>query len=62
MKTVGIILLCVQVMAFLGGIANGSVNDMFTLGGRGIGQLFGFYLPGIIGIVLIIKVKKKKPE
>jgi len=62
MKTVGIILLCVQAMAFLGGIANGSVNDMFTQGGRGIGQLLGFCLPGIIGTILIIKAKKKKHE
>lgn len=59
MKKAGIILICLQAVAFLGGIANGSLANMFSSGSSGLIQLIGFCLPAIIGIVLIIKANKK---
>ena len=59
MKKIGIVLLCLQVLSLLGGIANGSILGMLALGGtRGIGNLIGFFIPGILGVLLIIKSKK----
>ena len=50
MKIVGIILICIQVLAFVGGEG---------LLGMGIVGLAVFCLPGIIGIILLVKSKKK---
>jgi sugar phosphate permease len=58
MKIAGIVLLCLQGAALLGGIVNGSLSTMFTSGTRGFGQLIGFFLPAIIGIILLMKAKK----
>lgn len=59
MKKVGIVLVCLQVVAFIGGFANGTVSDMLSSGGSGIISLAGFCLPAIIGIILIVKANKK---
>lgn len=62
MKIAGIVLLCLQIAAILGGIANGSFADMFSSGAMGIVKLVGFCLPAIIGIILLIKAKKQKQK
>lgn len=59
MKIAGIVLLCLQGVALLGGIANGSLLAMFTSGVMGFLQLIGFCLPTVIGVFLLIKAKKK---
>lgn len=60
MKVAGIVLLCLQGVALLGSIANGSLLGMFTSGIMGFVQLIGFCLPAIIGVFLLIKAKKKE--
>ena len=62
MKTAGIVLLCLQGVALLGGIANGSLQNMLTSGVRGFGNLIGFLLPTIIGVILLMKAKKKSDQ
>ncbi len=59
MKITGIVLLCLQGVALLGGISSGSLMDMFTSGAMGFVELIGYCLPGIIGAVLLIKANKK---
>jgi len=46
----------------LGGIANGSLVEMFTTGVMGIVQFVGFCLPAIIGVILLLKAKKKSEK
>ena len=60
MKIAGIVLLCLQGVALLGSIANGSLLAMFTSGVTGFAKLIGFCLPAIIGIILLMKAKKKE--
>lgn len=62
MKIAGIVLLCLQGIALLGGITNGSLLTMFTSGVMGFIQLIGFCLPAIIGIILLMKAKKKTEQ
>ena len=62
MKKVGIVLLCLQGIALLGGIANGSLLGMFTSGVLGFAELIGFCLPGIIGAILLAKANKKENQ
>lgn len=62
MKIAGIVLLCLQAVALLGGIANGSLVEMFTAGVMGIVQFVGFCLPAIIGVILLLKAKKKSEK
>ena len=57
MKKAGIILIVLQVFALVGGIVGGSLSIPANF--YGVGELLGFCLPGIIGIVLLIKGKKK---
>lgn len=57
MKVAGIVLLCLQGVALLGGIASGSLQGMFTSGVMGFAQLIGFCLPAILGIILLAKAK-----
>lgn len=59
MKIAGIVLLCLQAVALLGSIANGSLVRMTTSGATGFTQLIGFCLPAIIGVILLVKAKKK---
>ena len=63
MKVAGIILLVVQAISLLGSVANGSIGTLFDFGGvREICRLLGFFLPSIIGVVLLMKASKKKAE
>lgn len=62
MKKVGIILICIQAVALLGGIANGSLSNMLSSGFTGLLELIGFCLPAIIGIILIVKANKKSKQ
>lgn len=57
MKIVGIALLVLQVLALVGGIASGQLLGLLTSGSPGL--LLGFFLPTIIGVVLLNKAKKK---
>ena len=59
MKIAGIVLLCLQGVALLGGISNGSISDMFNSGIMGFVELIGYCLPGIIGAILLVKANKK---
>lgn len=56
MKIAGIVLLCLQAVALLGAIANGSLIDM------GFFEFIGFCLPAIIGIILLLKANKKAKQ
>lgn len=58
MKIAGIILIVLEVLALVGGIANGSIPDMVNKGE--FISLIGFFIPAIIGIILLIKAKNKK--
>lgn len=60
MKKAGIILLVLQVVAMLGGLVNGNLARMFSFSSAtGVFELLGFFLPAIIGVILLIKAKKK---
>ena len=61
MKTIGIILLVLQVLGLLGSMASGEFFDLFVItGGYDAGRLVGYFLPAIIGVILISKANKKK--
>lgn len=62
MKKAGIILICLQILAFIGGFASGSLSEMLSSGSSGIIQFAGFCLPAIIGIILIVKANKKSSQ
>ncbi len=56
MKIAGIVLIVLQVLALIGG-------GIPAVGGvYGLGYLLGFFLPGIIGVILLVKAGKKKAE
>lgn len=57
MKIAGIVLLVLQVLGLVGGLASGQL--MATLSSGSPAFLLGFFLPGIIGLVLLNKAKKK---
>lgn len=61
MKKIGIILLVLQVVALFGSVVNGSIGSLFDLSNAAnIFKLLGYFLPAIIGIILIRKAGKKK--
>lgn len=61
MKKIGIILLVLQGVALLGGVASGSIASTFSVNGAAdIFRLLGYFLPAIIGVILINKAGKKK--
>lgn len=58
MKVIGIILIVLQVLSLIGGgfpIAPGGI-------GYALGYYLGFFAPGIIGVILLIKGSKKKDD
>jgi hypothetical protein len=63
MKTIAYILFVLQGISIFGGISSGSFSTMISqamFGGvAGISQLLGYFLPTIIGIILIRKHNKK---
>ena len=54
MNKVSIVLFIIQAIAVFGSIVNGNLFSM------GLFQLIGFFLPLIIGVVLIVRDNKKK--
>jgi len=61
MKIAGIILLVLQAVALFGSVVNGSISTMFSIsGGYAVGRLLGYFLPAIIGVILLVKANKKK--
>ncbi|MGN1195801.1 MAG: hypothetical protein ACI4SB_09980 [Acutalibacteraceae bacterium] len=54
MKVAGIILIVIQVIALFGSIASGAFATM------GIVEMIGFFIPSIIGIILIVAAKKRE--
>lgn len=60
MKKAGIILLILQAFAIFGGVVNGNLERLFAFDGLpAIFKLLGFFLPAIIGIILLLRAKKK---
>lgn len=62
MKKAGIVLLCLQALALLGSIVNGSFVDMFSFSPYGLGQLTAFLSLGIIGVILLLAANKNEKE
>lgn len=61
MKIIGIVLLALQVFALFGSIVNGSISSLFDLSSAAnLFRLLGYFLPAIIGVILIRKADKKK--
>lgn len=58
MKIIGIILIVLQVMSLAGG------GFPSAPGGSGyaLGYYLGFFAPGIIGVILLLKAGKKKND
>ena len=56
MKILGIILIILQLVGIFGAISGGEFGYIMT---RGIPYLFGYFLPAIIGITLLVKAPKK---
>lgn len=56
MKKVAIVLLVLQALAIFGGIVNGSLAGILT---GGIPIMLGYFLPGIIGVILLVKSNKR---
>ena len=60
MRIIGIILLVIQGFALFGSIVGGNLGNDISFGSiYEIGQTIGFLLPGIIGIILIRKAKRR---
>lgn len=62
MKIAGIVLLVLQAISIIGSVLNGSFADMFAdFSVYGIGKLLGFFIPAIIGAILLaFGIKKAK--
>lgn len=56
MKKVAIVLLVLQALDIFGGIVNGSLAGILT---GGIPIMLGYFLPGIIGVILLVKSNKR---
>lgn len=63
-KKIAIVLLVLQAIALVMGLADGSLLNTFTHSGAGYGlaYLIGFFLPTIIAIILLNKAKKEQPK
>ena len=62
-KIIGIVLICLQAVSILGVVANGEISNLtgyFTGGVSGIFEMLGFFLPAIIGVVLLVLDHLKK--
>lgn len=62
MKKVGIVLVCLEILALIVGFANGTVMEMVSTAPAGLFELLGYLLPGIIGLILIQRAKNKEQE
>lgn len=54
MKKAGIVLIVLQVLAIFGTISNGGFATM------GVPKMIGYFLPAIIGIILIVVAKRRE--
>ena len=59
MKVIGIILLVLQAVSIYGSFVNGSIAYLFN---NNIFYLIGYFLPTIIGVILLTKAKKKSDK
>ena len=50
---IGVALIVIQVLALFGSVSSGSFSTM------GIVEMIGFFIPAIIGVVLIVTSKSK---
>ena len=64
MKKAGIVLIVIQILAVVSAIATDQFSEMFENCGSvyGCAKLFGYFLIGIIGIILFIVGNKKDKE
>ncbi len=56
MKTFGIVLIVLQIISLFGGMPS------VPSGGYAFGYLLGYFLPGIIGVILVIRGNRKKKD
>ena len=56
MKSVGIVLIIFQILAYISAILSGTFADIFQYG---LSYSIGFNLFGIIGIIFLVKSRKK---
>lgn len=59
-KNVGIVLVCLQILAFIGGISNGTILSMLVSGTAGYIKLICYCWMGILGSILIYKANKEE--
>jgi hypothetical protein len=59
MKKAGIVLLAIQALALFGSIVSGEITSVFS---GNIAYLIGYFLPTIIGVILLVKASKKAKQ
>lgn len=64
MKIAGIVLLVLQVFAFVGSHLNGSLPEIFgEFSVYGIARIIGYFIPAILGAILLtVGIKKSKKK
>lgn len=62
MKKAGIALVVIDIIGLLMAWVQGTLNFSGAPIGTAITELIGFLLPGIIGVVLIVRANKKEKE
>lgn len=62
MRKAGIVLVILEVIALLMACVQGTLNFSGVPIGTAIAELIGFLLPGIIGVILIVKANKKETK
>ena len=64
MKIAAIILFVFQACALMGSIVDNSIVELFNIEPNilGIAELFGYFLPAIIGAILLAISQKKKDK
>lgn len=60
MKQAGWVLVILQALGVVSSLITGRFFEMFAAGAsaHGAGTLLGFFLPGIIGVILLLKSNK----
>ena len=63
MKIVGIILIALQVFGIFGSVVSGAIASTFAIAGVvDVFRLIGYFLPTIIGVILLKKAAKKNKK